>query len=736
MDRVYGVPEETRPGSGRQGYAQTFVINILRAFNGTEAQGVPTDSTGLTALRQYNMAQVAYNFRVVVQQPMAITRAALLVDYGSIIKGMKLNPAVIKQNIREMQRYSGIAAWKSLGFYDVNISRGLTDIIKHKATVRDQISEFGMWGAEKADLLTWAGIWSACKEEVMKKQRIRPKDEGFYEAVTKLFEDVVYKTQVVDSVLTKNEYLRSKGFFARAIGSFMSEPTTTASMLIDAYDKYHADLQRGMNRTQAWKKNGRNIVRTAYVYGISAVILAAVQAVADAFRDDDDYQEFMEKWLEAFGGNLVDELMPINKLPILSDFYEVAKELLSIVGVDTYGNAPSSVFMQWYDSLIKGVEIIHGKITGEEDRYTWYGGVYKLLQAVSGMTGLPMAAATREIITSWNHVVGSMAPSLKVKTYDSGDKNEIKYAYQDGYLTYEEAAAELLKKDLVDNEDEAYWTIQGWEAGDGYSRYDALYQAVLNGSDISSAVSELTAHGYTKKEVISQLKSQIGTWYHDEKSKIRISKQQAIEMLGKYTDMDNDEITATINKWSCVVVTGIKYDDIKQEFLDGNITATRAIEMRVRYGGYTKEKATETVTKWKAEKDTGIVYDDIDDAFKAGEISAAETRNMYITYGGYSAEEAAEKVGDLAFKRDYPELDGRITYTQYKRWEVDGKPNGVDIEVFTNVAEYRDDGTSNSVKDQEDVAAYINSLPISTAQKDALWCCFWKESTLKKAPWH
>ena len=731
MDRVYGVPEETRPGSGRQGYAQTFVVNILRAFNGTEAQGVPTDSTGLTALRQYNMAQVAFNFRVVVQQPMAITRAALLVDYGSIIKGMKLNPAAIAQNIREMQKYSGIAAWKGLGFYDVNISRGLTDIIKHNSTARDKISDVGMWGAEKADLLTWAGIWSACKEEVMKKQRIRPKDEGFYEAVTKLFEDVVYKTQVVDSVLTKNEYLRSKGFFARAIGSFMSEPTTTASMLIDAYDKYHMDMQRGMNRTQAWKKNGKRIVRTAYVYGLSAVILAAVQAVADAFRDDDDYQEFMEKWLEAFGGNLVDELMPLNKLPILSDFYEVAKELLSIVGVDTYGNAPTSVFMQWYDSLIKGVEILYDKISGVDTNYTWYGGAYKLLQAVSGMTGLPMAAATREIVTAWNSIVGAMAPSLKVKTYDPGEKNEIKYAYQDGYLTDEEATAELLEKGLVDTEDEAYWTIQGWEAGDGYSRYDAIYDAVRNGGDFNAAMRELTTHGYTEKDIRSKVKSEIGQWYKEGE----ITKQQAIDMLTKYSGMDSEDITATVNKWSSKVVTGIAFEDIKDEYLAGNITAQRAIEMYVRYGGYTQDKTTETVAKWRAEKETGIVYDDIDDAFKDGEISQAEARNMYITYGGYSAEDAAEKVGELAFERDYPELSKRITYTQYKRWQADGEPYGVDVEVFTDVAEFRDDGTSDSVKSQEEVAAYINTLPISTAQKDALWCCFWKKSTLKKAPW-
>ena len=462
MDRTYGVPEENRPGSGRRGYAQNFVINIIKAFNGTEAQGTPNDTWGLQTLHHYNRAQVAYNFRVVVQQPLAITRAALLLDYGSILKGMKLAPAAIRKNVQEMQQYSGIAAWKGLGFYDVNISRGLTSIIKHDDTAIDKISDVGMWGAEKADLWTWAAIWSAAKEEVIRKQKLTPKSEGFYEAVTKLFEDVIYKTQVVDSVLTKNEFMRDKGFFARAVGSFMSEPSTTASMLVDAYDKYHMDMQRGMNRQQAWKQNSHMIVRTAYVYGIGALILAAVQAVADAFRDDDEYQEWYEKWLEAFGGNLVDELMPVNKLPIVSDFYELAKELLSVVGVDTYGNPPQSVFMQWYDSLVKGTEILFDKISGANTNYTWYGGAYKLLQAASGITGLPMAAATREIITAWNNIVGAMAPSLKVKTYELSEKSQIKYAYQDGYLTEEEAIEQLLKQGIAKNEKEARKIVQEW----------------------------------------------------------------------------------------------------------------------------------------------------------------------------------------------------------------------------------------------------------------------------------
>ena len=693
MARVYGVPEETRPGKGNAGYAVSFVENIIKAFNGTEAQGIPTDETGLSALRRYNMAQVAFNFRVVVQQPLAITRAGMLVDYRSILRGLKANPATIRKNIEEMREHSGIAAWKALGFYDINISRGLTDIIKHKSTLGDKISDVGMWGAEKADILTWAAMWSAAKEEIRRKMHLSEEDARYYEEVTKLFEDIIYKTQVVDSVLTKNEFLRSKGAFARLVGSFMSEPTTTASMMIDAYDKYQADMQRGMDRRQAWEENKRRIGRLAYVYGLSAVMLAAVQAVADAWRDDDDYQTFLEKWLEAFGGNMVDELMPINKLPILSDFYELVKSMLEALGMDTYGNPPQSVFMQWRDSLVKGTEIIYQKISGEDTNYTWYGGAYKLLQAASGMVGLPMAAATRELVSVWNSTVGSFAPSLKVKSYEPSELSQIKYAYEDGHLTAEEATEQLLAKGLVDNEDEAYFTIAGWEAGEGYSRYDAMYDAIRNGGSIDEALGELTSHGYTEEAVFSQVKGQIGKWYRDGE----ISKAQAVEMLTKYAryfEMDSEEITATVNKWSAKVVTGIDFEDIGDEYEAGKITASRAIEMYMRYGGYTRE-------------------------------------------------EAQQKVTLIDFVKKHPTLEG-ISYAAVESYKEHAEGAGITAETFYDVWKYNSEtqadvdasGKAISGSKKDKVLAYIHSLRLTKAQKDSLYYAFgWAQSKINEAPW-
>jgi len=316
-----------------------------------------------------------------------------------------------------MEKYSGIAAWKSLGFYDTNISRGLTALIKQESDRMEKITDVGMWGAEKADRFTWAAIWSASKDSV--KRSDYTSEAEYFEAVTTLFEEVIYKTQVVDSILTKAEFLRAQSFGARMLGSFQSEPSATISLLVDAGAKYSDDIAAGMSRSGAWTKNRDKIGKALTVYIVGQTILAAVQGVADAERDDDDYQTFIEKWLEAFKGNVVDELMPFGKIPILSEFYDLTKDALSKLGFDTYGNPVSSGWMQYAQYLSKSLEIFVDWSKGET-KYTWWGGLYNLLRGVSGLTGVPIATASREAFALWNTVVGSFKPEWKFKTYDAG----------------------------------------------------------------------------------------------------------------------------------------------------------------------------------------------------------------------------------------------------------------------------------------------------------------------------
>ncbi len=536
MDRAFGVPEETK-SSGKMGYAQSFVSNIIKSFNGTESFSSANDSLGLKALHIYNRAQIAFNLRVVIQQPLSIVRAGQVISYKSILKGLKASPKQAKANVEEMLKHSGIALWKSLGFYDVNVSRGLTSLIKHDETFIDKVTEAGMFLAEKADERTWAAMWSACKEEIIAKGTA-PTDAKFFDKVNELFAEVIHKTQVVDSTLTKTEYMRDKGFFPRAMSSFMSEPITSASMAFNAFFNYRTDLQRGMSPKQAWENNKNNIARTVVVYGLSQTLLAVVQSFQDAARDDDDYETYLQKFGEALKSNVVDEVSLLGKIPVVKNLLEFAKEMLATwTDLDIYGNEPPTVFAQWWDGFVKGSEILHDKITGEDTNYTTYSGIFKLLQGVSGIVGLPIANITREIVTLWNNTVGRFAPSLKVKSYDAGEKNSIKYAYFDGYLSEEEAIDLLVKQGM--DKDDAYFFIQK------EGKYDALYESILSGEGYAEAVEHLTEHGVTMDNITSTARNQIHKWLNE----ATITKDKAIELLVTYGELKKDVAQSRVEFW-------------------------------------------------------------------------------------------------------------------------------------------------------------------------------------------
>jgi len=500
LSSAFGAPLDERAGSGAKGYAEQFVINLLKAYNGTAAQGDPYDSFGLKVLHHYNGAAIAFNARVVIQQPTAIARAAMILSPAKLAKGLGMSVAQMRKLADEMEQHSGIAAWKALGFYDTNISRGLTDLIKQNPGVLDRTMEIGTKGAEMADRFTWAAMWYAAKDTV-KRSDYRTEEE-YFKAVTDLFEETIYKTQVVDSLLTKAQFLRSKGYWARVSGSFMSEPSATMSMLADAYFKYTDDLQQGMGRSEAWQRNGKNIAKTAAVYAVGQIILAGAQAIIDAWRDDDEYDSeswwnnFVQKYLKAFKGNVVEEELVLGKVPVISEICELVKGELDEWGVfekldlDMYGNDVSTGLALYAKYLQKALDVFRDKVLGNKTNYTNYSIVYNLLRSLSNMTGIPAATVTREVIDLWNNTVGYHAPSLKVKTYERAADRKKREGYtefvQDTGLSQSEynaiyTAADtdndgieqaeigpiLLEKlssgELTQQQAEAIWNVQGWQ---------------------------------------------------------------------------------------------------------------------------------------------------------------------------------------------------------------------------------------------------------------------------------
>ena len=702
--------------------AQNYFITFMKDLNGTR-EGGREDGWWNRMVGNYKVAAVGANLRVALLQPTSYVRAVAVLNPRFMAKALTMKPAV-----KEMLQYSGIAVWKELGFYDTNIGRNVRSLIKGDATVREAIVEKSMKAAELGDRVTWGALWNACKLE-QRTKGVAP--EQLMEATARRFREVVYATQVVDSTMTRSHTMRSSSPVAKTLTAFMSEPTLSYNMLLDAYQEYQTRKKLG----KAWGTAGVKITRALFAYGISALAAAVAESVMDALRDDDDYETFSQKWLQAFlgeegsEGNLVADLNPLNKLPILKD---VMNELTG------YGN--NRMDTQWITSIADAWQAWNS-----DGNTTLYGKIYKTLQAVSRFGGIPVSNFAREVAAVYNNTLGIITGE-KLKTYDAGEKNAVKNSYQSGNITEEEALSILVDKNLVENEDEAYWLVQEWSSeGGSYSRYDRLYDAVKNGGDVNAAMEELLEHGYTEKDIIKQLKGKIGEWYRGTDSAASsITRQQAIGMLENYCDMDAGEVDELVTKWSAEVETGISYDDIKQAYLEGEVTASEAAEMRVKYGGEDVEDAEATVLKWQAEKETGVAYEEIAETYLEGGITAAEAVEMWQKYGGLSWEDANEKITVAEFNQEYPELDWEASTIVRYRSEVE--PYGIDAGVYdeymVNKKECKGtdldgDGKTDSGSVKREVLLVIDALPLTNAQKDQLYQLNgWSQRTIYEAPWH
>lgn len=686
--------------------ANKYFTTFIKDLNGVN-EGGRGEGFAKKMLSNYKVAAVAANLRVALLQPTAYVRAVGVMNPKYLAKGL-----FAKSGYKEAEAHSGIALWKQMGFYDTNIGRGVRDQIKNSAGVKDWIVEKSMLGAEWGDRLTWGHLWNACKAEVRDKQKLT--GDALLKATAERFREVVYSTQVVDSTMTRSQAMRATGVYGAVSTAFMSEPTLSYNLLLKAYTDYTAELRATGDKKAAWRNARGKIARALATYLVSAAASGLAESIVDACRDDDEYATWLEKYLSALIGakykdgkfsgvdplesNLFMDVDILSKLPILKDFMSM---------ISGYEN--DRMDTEWIKNLIDAYRIWDETIkleTGKLDEptdvtyngnMTLYGKIYKTLKAVSQATGLPISAASREVVTLWNTIAGAVGKGDEwtIHTYDSGPENQIKYGLMDGYLTREEAQQLLVEKGLAGNEDDAYWKVDKWATGEG--KYDEALAAVLSGDKAAfdAQANELKEHGIGEKQLQSKVSSQAKEWYvGDDDGKRSVTKEQALKILQQYGGKDADEAQKLVQKWTCEVVTGTDYDDIKDLYLDGKLTRSRAVDMLVRYGGMTQE-------------------------------------------------DAQNKIDTADFVNAHPECDG-ISVEAVQKYNEKAKPAGIDAGTFWEAYQFKNgarterDRNGKAISGQgamDKVAAYIDGLGISSAQKSALFLCFYSQKSLNKIRW-
>ena len=358
---------------------EKYFTELIRDINRNKPTGNYGGELSSLLVSAQKAAAIAGNLSVVIQQPTAIMRACSVLDIDLIVKGIAIAATHSVKSAKEAQAHSEIAWWKSQGFFETNMGKSMDEIITGRSTAKDKVVGLAMKPAGFVDDLTWGAIWEATK---LWTKKFHPEAEvgsdEFFSITKEKFDDVVDQTQVVDSVLHRPMILRSKNALVKMDMSFMAEPLKSANLLrnaiIDAKNKKPGATKR--------------LIRVYASCVMANVLAAAAKAIVMAFRDTGD-DEWREKWLESFVGDLLSSLNPVSIIPFVKDI------LTLLDGYDVERMDMSAI-----SGIIKfGQQMVTSAQKGDLDTSLSLQNVYKLTRYLSQLTGIPVYNVLREVDT-------------------------------------------------------------------------------------------------------------------------------------------------------------------------------------------------------------------------------------------------------------------------------------------------------------------------------------------------
>lgn len=493
------IKEEIERTFGKQG--NDYIVKLVSDINGTVNKDKSIASQLVSNMKA---ASVAGNLRVAAQQPTAYIRASMEINPKYLARGA--TTITRKGQWDLICKYAPIAQWKDWGFYRMDTSRQMKDIMFNTDSTKQRFVNATMILAEKGDQLAWNRLWRACEYECMDQHPdLKEGMEEFYERVGKRFSEVVDKTQVVDSILHRTQIMRSQSEINQLATSFMAEPLKTYDMLYRAATDVKTKKEGSKSRA----------VRAATVFVLTGVATSIAASAVDMLRDDDRDKNSKEKYIDSLKSNIFDNLNLLNNIPWV-------KEIPSIIA----GYTPTRADLSGFEDMIYAWNQIK-KLKDGTSKYTpQYVAVYTA-QMASKLTGIPIKSLTRDmgaVIDSIFDSAGGKADYTWLKQkYDMGSKENLEMytkmmiqAHRNGDQDFQKKIKDDLNKAGIDNDTitNKIKTVIKSELI-GKDSVNPLVEAAAQAKQsydleaYEDAVSQLTSQGYATKIVKSAIDARI-----------------------------------------------------------------------------------------------------------------------------------------------------------------------------------------------------------------------------------
>ena len=380
--------------------AQKYWRNLMRDMqNGMVKNSSDTTRSIERIVGNTKGAAVGSNWRVVIQQPTAFFRAAVILDPENMAKGIA--KGVTDGNGWDKARnWAAIAGIKDSSGFDQGSRYTIArEVYGSSDSVMDKLSDWSSRAAANADAITWGKIWNACEWQVAADTKTEVGSDAYYRQVSELFTDVIDQTQVVDGIMQRTQIMRDSDALTRQATSFMGEPLKSLNILMRSYDAWRFETNT-QKRSTALKQLKRSVGALL----VTDVINSLAQSIVDALRDDDKEKKYWGRFFaaltgvsgdeESFGelaknvlleGNLKDNITLVGRLPY-------AKDLISIL----QGYSVERMDADAIGDIVRATQMMYSSVTGE-GKYTTAYACKQLLTAVSKIFGVSVANLGRDV---------------------------------------------------------------------------------------------------------------------------------------------------------------------------------------------------------------------------------------------------------------------------------------------------------------------------------------------------
>lgn len=711
--------------------AVQYFDNLYREAN----SGAITDKLDAAPKKMLSLFRknaVAYSVSVWIQQPASIYRARMMVDrkyfgrhgFFTLTGGVLriLNRKKWNTTYEEMMRYApGVTMAKEIGGFDTSTGSSIrsylmdteksfsqsmkNDTAKDKAkSVLKLVDDNAIANLPNVmDKVAWIEMWEACKREtVARNPQMETDSKAFLEKVGHRFTEVIRGTQVYDSMFAKSPMLKTNNLFVQSVVSFMNESNTVANMA----EATIRDLARG-NKKQAAK--------TASALVTSIVANELLKSIVYAMRDDDEDETLLEKYISAVAGSLIDDVTVFNYVPYARDVWSVWQ------GYDA--ERADMAIVSDAVSAVKKLSQLSGEDAAamtEEELLKWSEEVtdarWAVAETLSPLFGIPLKNIRRDMLAVFN--------AVKIRGLDKERQStalSIRHTVEDAIWQGSKSGTDRLYEAMVAGDDAYVQRLRN-----NYKSDDAYHAAIKKAlRDNDSRIWEAAvAWNAGELETYIRIAKEIrGEGRFDQDDIVLAIRAEANSMLEK-DDSSSDKVYGyfTAEKFGVAMSQGntTMADMIRQDLIDTDIA-----------NGKTREEAEKSVQS-KARTQLKELY-------TGGTISASTAEKMLVKYAGKSYEEADELVSEWQFDMDYPDSD--ISFSDYQKWEDNGKGLGISLEIYTEYKtrtkgiENDKDVNGNSIPYTavQKIMTVINSLPLSESQKYALARSQgWSEKTIQK----